>query len=115
MVLDECLPKRLTRELPGHVARTVPQMGWAGRKNGLLLRSLVEAGVEAFVTMDKNLPFQQNLDGIPFVLVVLLAQSNRYADVAPLLPQILTTLETANRGDLIRLQLPPPPAPPTAE
>ena len=109
MLLDECLPKRLTRELPGHVVRTVPQMGWSGRKNGLLLRTMAAQGFEAFVTMDKNLPFQQNLADLPIVLIILFAASNRYPQISPLVPGLVSALTRASRGDVIRPGEPPLP------
>ena len=37
ILLDECLPRRLKRDLIGHEAHTVPEMGWAGKQNGDLL------------------------------------------------------------------------------
>jgi len=37
VLLDECLPRRLKRELVGHDAKTVPEMGWASKRNGELL------------------------------------------------------------------------------
>ena len=52
--LDECLPKRLKRDLVGHHARTVPEMGWASKTNGELL-ALAEAGFDVFLTVDRNL------------------------------------------------------------
>ena len=36
VLLDECLPRKLKRELQGHHVSTVPEMGWAGVKNGAL-------------------------------------------------------------------------------
>ena len=36
--VDECLPARLRRDLPGHDVLTVPRAGWAGIENGKLLR-----------------------------------------------------------------------------
>jgi hypothetical protein len=53
ILLDECVDRRLARELAGHEVKTVPQMGWAGIKNGELL-TLAEKEFEAFVT-DRNL------------------------------------------------------------
>lgn len=111
VLIDECLPKRLTRELPGHYARMVQQMGWSGRKNGLLLRSMAENQFEGFITADKNLPFQQNMSGLPIVLIILRVESNRYRHIAPLLPLVLEALGAASRGDVIRLNAPEPPAP----
>jgi predicted nuclease of predicted toxin-antitoxin system len=46
ILLDECLPRRLRRELPGHDVRTVPEMGWSGKKNGALLSLMVAQGLE---------------------------------------------------------------------
>ena len=60
ILLDECLPKRLKRDLVGHVARTVPEMGWASKKNGELL-VLAEREFDVFLTVDRNLAFQELL------------------------------------------------------
>ena len=59
ILLDECVPRKLTRELPGHECRTVTEMGWAGIKNGRLLR-LAENQFDVFLTADQNLQYQQN-------------------------------------------------------
>lgn len=58
ILLDECLPKRLERNLVGHEARTVPEMGWVSTQNGELL-ALAEGAFDVFLTVDRNLSFQQ--------------------------------------------------------
>jgi len=58
VLLDECLPRRLKRELAGHDVRTVAEMGWAGNSNGALL-NLAQEKFDIFVTVDKNLTAQQ--------------------------------------------------------
>jgi hypothetical protein len=60
LLLDESVPKRLRRSLADHSVRTVVEAGWSGVKNGKLL-ALAAAEFDAFITVDKNLPFQQNL------------------------------------------------------
>jgi hypothetical protein len=60
LLLDECVDRRFAGELPAHDVKTVPQMGWAGIKNGVLL-TLAEAEFDVFITVDRNLSFQQNL------------------------------------------------------
>ena len=60
VLLDECLPRRLKRDLAGHEVTTVPEAGWAGTKNGELLR-LAAARFDAFVTIDQGLAFQLNM------------------------------------------------------
>lgn len=61
VLLDEQLPRHLARDIVGHDVSTVQQCGWAGFKNGDLLRVAADAGFEVFVTADRNLQFQQNL------------------------------------------------------
>jgi len=60
ILLDECLPRRLKRDLTGHIARTVQEMGWAGTRNGDLL-ALAANDFDVFLTVDRNLSFQQHL------------------------------------------------------
>lgn len=60
VLLDECVPRRLKRELPGHEVLTVTEKGWSGIKNGELL-ALAGAEFDAFLTVDQNLKYQQNL------------------------------------------------------
>jgi hypothetical protein len=38
---DECLPRRLKRDLTGHDVRTVPEMGWASKENGDLISKVL--------------------------------------------------------------------------
>ena len=91
VILDECLPKRLTQELPGHEARTVQQMGWSGFSNGKLL-DLIRGQFDAFITVDSNLAYQQNLSTLPVAVVMLRAPSNKMEDLRPLLPGLLLSL-----------------------
>jgi hypothetical protein len=102
VILDECLPKRLTRELPGYDAVTVPMAGWAGVQNGDLLRQIT-GNFEAFVTIDGNLARQQNTGKLPFGVVVLGASSNKIEDTRPLIPKILQTLQALKLGQVIRI------------
>lgn len=87
ILLDECLDRRLTKELPKHNVKTVPQMGWASIKNGELLRRIA-GQFEVFVTVDRNLMFQQSTDAMSEMgIIVLSAKSNRLADLKPLMPE----------------------------
>ena len=88
VLLDECLPSRLKRVLPGHEVTTVSEAGWAGKTNGDLLGAAV-GQFDAFITIDKNLPAQQNLQRLEIGVVVLEAHSNRYQDLEPLAPALL--------------------------
>jgi len=102
VLLDECLPRRLKKSLVGHEVQTVPEAGWAGKKNGELL-SLLAGKFEAFITIDKNLVYQQNLERVPCAVIVLSARSNRLADLEPLVPQVLEALKSVKTGQLVRV------------
>lgn len=85
VLLDECLPRKLKREVQADVVKTVPEMGWAGTKNGALLRQ-VEREFDVFITNDRNLEHQQNLKRFDIAVVVLVAPTNDVEDLKPLMP-----------------------------
>jgi predicted nuclease of predicted toxin-antitoxin system len=97
LLLDECIDQRLAKDLEEHDVKTVPQMGWAGIKNGELL-TLAEKEFDIFITVDRNLSFQQNLPKFNIAVLVLHAPSNRLADLRPLATKILSTLHTLKKG-----------------
>ena len=99
ILLDECLPKDLARELSGHTVKTVPQAGWAGISNGRLLRLIADSGkFDVFVTVDKHLPHQNKIKELPFAIVVLRAKSNRLIHVNPFALEILRRLAGLQPG-----------------
>jgi predicted nuclease of predicted toxin-antitoxin system len=97
LLLDECIDRRLAGELAWHEVKTVPQMGWAREKNGELLK-LAETEFDVFLTIDRNLAFQQNLTQFDIAVLILQATSNRLADLKPLVPRILSALPTLTKG-----------------
>jgi hypothetical protein len=101
--LDECLPRPLKKALTGHDAHTVPEMGWAGTKNGELLKLMVPANFEVFLTADQNLQHQQNLRAVNIAVIVLVAPTNKLADLLPLMPSVLSALGSIKPGDLLEI------------
>ena len=96
VLLDECLPRRLKRELVGHDARTAPEMGWASKRNGELL-ALAAGEFDAFLTADRNLSYQQDVSAFDIAVVVLIAQGNSIEHLRPLVPSLLKVLDGAER------------------
>ncbi|HEX9811399.1 MAG TPA: DUF5615 family PIN-like protein [Burkholderiales bacterium] len=97
VLLDECIDWRLLREIDGHDAKTARQMGWSTIKNGELL--ILAAGeFDVFVTVDRNLSFQQNVSALPIAVIVLRARSNRLADLRRLVPDLLAAILAAKVG-----------------
>lgn len=84
ILLDECLPRRLKKLLEQHTVFTVPEKRWAGTKNGDLLR-LAASEFDVFITVDKNLQYQQNLKEAPLPVIVLIAADNKIETLTPLI------------------------------
>ena len=81
ILLDEQLPRRLIRQLAPHQVRTVQQQGWAGLRNGELLRRAAAQGFEIFLTGDQNFQFQQNLTGSSICALISIARSIKIEDL----------------------------------
>jgi hypothetical protein len=97
VLLDECLPHDLRHAITGHDVQTARYAGVAELTNGLLI-SAIEGRFDVLVTMDGNLPYQQNLAGRTLAIIVLRAPSNRMNDLLPLLPELLLALGTIAPG-----------------
>lgn len=96
-VLDECIDRRFARLLSGHNVKTVPQAGWAGIQNGDLMR-LAENSFDVFVTVDRNLSYQQDMSKVEIPILVLCALSNRLVDLEPFAEKVLEELLRATPG-----------------
>ncbi len=105
VLLDEQLPRHLAREIGGHDVSTVQQRGWAGLKNGELLRVAAEAGFEVLVSADRNMQFQQNLSQSRLGVILLIASSNALEDLLPLVPKLLAAIPKSRPGRLLRVEL----------
>ena len=103
ILLDECLSPRLRREFPGHDVRTVFQMGWRGKRNGDLLRSMSGQAIEVLITVDRNLAHQQNLRSHGVAVIVLIGRGNKIPDLIPLMPSTLDALATIRPGDAVEI------------
>jgi Domain of unknown function (DUF5615) len=103
LLLDESVPKRLRRHLPTHDVKSVVEMGWSGIKNGALLL-LAAQEFDAFVTVDRNLPYQQNMATLPVAVVVLRAKSNELSHLVPLVPKLEVALADLQRGTLVQIE-----------
>jgi predicted nuclease of predicted toxin-antitoxin system len=102
LLLDECVPRRLRRDLVGHSVSTVEEAGFKGLKNGQLLGAAAGSH-DVLVTVDKNIPFQQNLRVSSVAVLILAARSNRYQDLKMLVPKALDSLGQIKPGETVRI------------
>jgi len=104
ILLDECIDWRLKDAFADSSVSTVQDEGWLGRKNGDLLRSAAAAGFQVFVTIDKNIRFQQNLSEFPLIIVVLSSVRSTLRDLKPLVPKAQALLRTATSGSILTIE-----------
>jgi len=98
ILLDECVDRRLAKDITGHEVVTVAQMRWAGKSNGELL-ALAQEQFDVFVTTDRNLISQQRLARFRIGVIILAARSNRLADLRPLVPSLRQALPLSKSGE----------------
>ena len=94
--------KKLKHEFTEHEVKTVPEMGWAGKKNGELMR-LAVGQFDVFVTADQNIQYQQNLKVSEIAVIFLVAVDNRFETLKPLIPQVEEKLREIKNGDVIHV------------
>jgi len=102
VLIDECLPRALKRLLIEHDCRTVQEMGWSGKKNGLLLL-LAESEFDVLLTLDHGIEYQQNFSKLNIAILALSAKSNQIEDLAPIVPAALTALKGVRPGQFIKI------------
>jgi hypothetical protein len=98
VLCDESVPHDVAAAVVGHEVATVQGLGWAGAKNGVLLRAARAAGYEVLVTVDRNMEYQQNIPASGLALVVIRARSTRVSDLLPAIPPLLEALPMVAAG-----------------
>jgi predicted nuclease of predicted toxin-antitoxin system len=105
VLLDECVNPRVRAAFPNHHVKTVLEMGWCGITNGKLLE-LAQNLFDVFVTLDKNLEYQQNLRSLTFAIIVVSVPDNKIGSYRSIFSQLLRAAEMIVPGDVIRITYP---------
>jgi predicted nuclease of predicted toxin-antitoxin system len=100
IIIDECLPKRVTQFFERGKAYTVPQIGLSGSTDSELLEELDKRGIDVFVTIDGNIEYQQQFLKRKFGTVVILAVSNRFSDLEHLKEDIINAVNSVSSGEI---------------
>lgn len=101
-MLDENVPHPLMRFLSEHEVSTVQSCGWRGILNGELLR-IAEKSFDVFLLADKNMRYQQNMDGRRIAIIEL--PTNRWPILLPLATRIAQAVQKAQSGEYIIIEL----------
>lgn len=104
ILLNESLPRKLKYDFGvEHAVLTIRDIGWLGKKNGELLSLMIDNGFEIFVTVDRNLQYQQNLERLSITIIVLCAIDNRRETLQKLIPKLLDKLAEGNLQNVIEI------------
>jgi hypothetical protein len=99
VLLDECAPRKLRQELPGHEVSTLREMGWPGLKNGPLLGRASDR-FDVFITVDQNIQHQQRLPVARLTIIILRAPSNDIDALRPLMAEVGAILPSVTGGEV---------------
>ena len=93
LLLDEHIDWRLKELFEPHEVFTVGDMEWLGKQNGELMTLIGEYEFDIFITIDKNIPYQQNLKNLKSALWVIDTPSSKRDYVALFIPMILEEID----------------------
>jgi len=104
LLIDECVDERLRLLFPGYDCQSARFANLAGLKNGRLLEAAEAAGFEVLITVDQNIPDQQNLSEKKIALVILCGPTNRLRDLAFLVPAAILAIGSIRAGEVVRIR-----------
>ena len=95
VLLDESVPRQLANLFTNPFeVYTVQKMGWTGTENGHLIKIAADHQFDALITVDRGFEFQQDVRKLPFPVIILFASTNRYNDLKPLVPGVISVLKS---------------------
>ena len=103
ILFDHVTPRGIARFLPGHTITRARQRGWDKLSNGDLLAEAERAGFDVFLTADKNIQYQQNLEGRKIAVVVL--STPQWPVVRLHIERIAAAVNVATPGSYIEVNL----------
>lgn len=93
ILLDECVTKRLKKNLVEFEVFTVRELGLSGIKNGKLMTYCTENNFDILLTIDKNLIFQQNLEKYPMTIVVFNSFTSKIEELETFIPNFKSKVD----------------------
>jgi hypothetical protein len=103
VLLDENMPQAFRFELPGHDVNSVGFLGLSGLKNGELLAAMIDEHIQALITLDQNLQYQQSVAKAGIAVVVLHGKSTKLHDLLKLAPEVTRVLEFLQPGQVVQV------------
>jgi len=103
ILLDENVNRKLKNDLSGFETWTIAEMGWSGKKNGDLLKEILEESFDALITGDKNMEHQQNFESYPIPVIILNSKFLFYDSIRVLAPDIVHFLRSHPKSGIVKI------------
>ena len=103
LLFDENMPFSLARHLGAHECSSVAKEGWTGIKNGTLLSLAENMAFEALITLDDNIPAEQNMTGRKISVLILKPKKQGKAAVVELRDSLERHLSELSPGSVHRI------------
>lgn len=104
LLLDENFPQKVTLDFPEHTIITIDKAGWKGKKNSELLQLMEKMGFDGLITLDQNLPKQQNLLKFKLKIFVLKPVDSRPGNVQPLIQKLRSALTHESTEQVVEIE-----------
>ena len=105
ILFDNGTPRTLARfPIDRHMVTEARARGWGELENGELLKEAETAGFEVLITTDKNLSYQQNLEGRRIAIVVL--GRGRWSLIRHHVAQVVAAVNAATPGSFAEVDIP---------
>jgi predicted nuclease of predicted toxin-antitoxin system len=93
VLLDNNVNQGFAQLIKGHEVVHARKMGWAELENGDLIAAAEREGFDVIVTADKQMQYQQTIEGRKISVLVLSARFIKWQDIEPLAPQVQDRLD----------------------
>jgi hypothetical protein len=104
ILFDQATPVPLRPYLAGHTVHTAAEEGWDRLRNGDLLNAAEEAGYDLLLTTDRNMQYQQNIEGRKIAVVILSRQ--QWPQLRPHVQLVVDAVKTVRQGSFAEVEIP---------
>lgn len=100
ILLDECVNSGVGKAFPGHIVKTVSEIGWRGTEDGPLVE-FAQTQFDVFLTIDRNLERQNDLKKFLLGFVVVRVRSNEIGSYLPIFSRIQEAALGVKSGEVV--------------
>jgi predicted nuclease of predicted toxin-antitoxin system len=104
ILFDNGVPAPLRDVLQGHTIVEAIERGWDRLINGELMDAAEAEGFEIFLTTDKNMRYQQNLQGRNIAFVVL--GNQQWPTLRRYVSRVVAAVDSATPGSYSEVEIP---------